>query len=157
GQLPAVEVNVHDVWLERHEPRHAGHLGPCLDVGPGGTLVLPDVVVAGQALVRAERLYLDRRQGRLVDVVTGYVTAGREARLVKHKRAPRPGDDPVPVTHDEVSRGLPDVVAVVEIRRMTHDALVLFIEGVHRSPGEGDPVPQHGRVARQVRVLPCSP
>src|SRR2546422_5863053 len=30
GQLPAVEVNVHDVWLERHEPRHAGHLGPCL-------------------------------------------------------------------------------------------------------------------------------
>src|SRR5207249_5781557 len=53
GQLPAVEVNVHDVWLERHEPRHVGHLGPCLDVGPGGTLVLPDVVVAGQALVRA--------------------------------------------------------------------------------------------------------
>src|SRR5437762_7535780 len=42
GQLPAVEVNVHDVWLERQEPRHARHLGPCLDVGPGGTLVLPD-------------------------------------------------------------------------------------------------------------------
>src|SRR3989449_10196780 len=64
GQLPAVEVNVHDVWLERHEPRHAGHLGPCPDVGPGRTLLLPDVVVAGQALVRAERLSLDRRQGQ---------------------------------------------------------------------------------------------
>src|SRR5258705_13879591 len=40
---------------------------------------------------------------------------------------------------------------------MADDGLVLFIEGVQRSPGEGDPVPQNARVARQVRVLPCGP
>src|SRR5262249_47908779 len=87
GQLLAVEVDVHEVWLERDEPRYAGHVGPCLEVGPGGTLTLPDVVVAGQALVRAERLSLDRCQGRRVDVVPGDVPAGREARLVERDRA----------------------------------------------------------------------
>src|SRR5262249_12254682 len=98
GQLAAVEVNVDDLWLERHEARHPG-----LEIGPGGALMLPDVVVAGQALVRVERLSLDRCQGRLVDVLPGDVPAGREARLVEHERAPRLGNDPVPVTHDEVS------------------------------------------------------
>jgi hypothetical protein len=38
-----------------------------------------------------------------------------------------------------------------------HDALVFFVEGVHRPPGEGDPVAQDGRVVREAGVLPCGP
>jgi ATP-dependent exoDNAse (exonuclease V) beta subunit len=54
-----------------------------------------DVVVGGDALVRAERLPLDGGQGRVDDVLAPHVPARREARLVEDERLGGVGDDPV--------------------------------------------------------------
>lgn len=107
GELAVVEVHLDEVGFERHPPRHRADLGPRLRVGPTGALALTDVVVAGQTLVRAERLPLDRCQGGGVDVLTADVPARREARFVERERTSRVGDDSIAVADDEVPRGPP--------------------------------------------------
>src|SRR5437899_850773 len=45
---------------------------------------------------------------------------------------------------------------MVRIGRMTDNAFVLLVEAVHRSPGEGDAIPQLTRIVGHRRVLPCA-
>jgi hypothetical protein len=82
---------------------YPGDLGPGVDVGPGCAGDAVDVVVAGEALVRAERLVVDRREGGLVDVAAGYVPAGCEAGLVQDQGVLGVSHDPVSDTDDEMA------------------------------------------------------
>ncbi|MFM0694639.1 hypothetical protein PQQ64_20400 [Paraburkholderia graminis] len=59
------------------------------------------------------------------------------------------------MTYDQLPRSLPDIDAVVWIGRMADDPLVLFVERIHRSPGERNASLKFARVVRQSRVLPC--
>jgi hypothetical protein len=63
-------------------------------------------------------------------------------------------DDAIAVPHDEMARGGPDVDAVIEVRRVSDDALVFFVERVHRPPRECHPPVQDACVPRQPGVLP---
>jgi hypothetical protein len=49
-------------------------------------------------------------------------------------------DDLVAVADDEMARAAADVDAVVGVGGVPEDPLVLFVEGVHRAPREGDRV-----------------
>jgi hypothetical protein len=44
------------------------------------------------------------------------------------------------VGDDQMAGALADVDAVVGVGGVPDDALVLLVERIHRSPGEGDPV-----------------
>jgi hypothetical protein len=44
---------------------------------------------------------------------------------------------------------------MVEVRRVSDDALVLFVEGLHRPPCEGHPAGQHIGMRRQRGIVPC--
>src|SRR6266540_423542 len=114
-QSYAVEVQLDLVRLERHQPRDAPYLGPGVLIRPRRAAGAGDVVVAGQALVRAERLGLDRGQRGRVDVGARDVPAGREPGLVQDQGAGGVGDDLVAAAHDKVAAGLADVDAVVAV------------------------------------------
>ena len=43
---------------------------------------------------------------------------------------------------------------MVEVGRVSDDAFVFFVEGVHRPPRERDTVAQHAGVVRKVGMLP---
>ena len=63
-----------------------------------------------------------------------------EIRLVEHQRSVRVRDDLVAVADDEMARAAADVDAVLGVGGVPEDLLVLFVEGVHRAPREGDRV-----------------
>src|SRR5215475_4662326 len=52
---------------------------------------------------------------------------------------------------------LPDVNTVVGVGGMADDAIVLLVEGVHRSPGERDAPPEIAGVVGRGGVLPSAP
>ncbi len=64
------------------------------------------------------------------------------------------GDDASALADDEVARGPPDVVAVIGVGGVPDDALVLFVERVHRPPGERDPALEDRGVGGEIDVLP---
>src|SRR5262249_18234499 len=55
----------------------------------------------------------------------------------------------------EMTRGLPDVDAVVAVSCMAYDPFVLFVECIHGWPRERNPCPQLACVGGQFDVLPC--
>src|SRR5437763_138328 len=91
-KLLVVEENVDHVRLEGEEIGDARDLGPRPQVRPRGPFALADVVVAGQALIGAERLSLGGDQRVLVDVLERHVPARCETRLVQHERPLAVGD-----------------------------------------------------------------
>src|SRR6516164_9998346 len=93
----AVQLDRHDVGLERHEIGDATNLGLRLAVGPRGPMRLADIVVAAEALVRTERLLCYRGQRRLVDVGARPVPTRRKAGLVEHDRPVRVGHNAIVV------------------------------------------------------------
>ena len=66
----------------------------------------------------------------------------------------RIGDHPVAVADDQMARGVADVDAMIGVRRVPDDAVVLFVEAVHRPPSECDAARELGGVCRQRDVLP---
>src|SRR5262249_55465096 len=114
-QPDAVELYRDLVRLEGDQPGDAPDPGPGVLIGPGGTVHVPDVVVAGQALVRTEGLTLRGGERGFVDVGARDVPAGREPGLVQGQRPGGVGDDPVAVADDEVAAGLADIDPVVAV------------------------------------------
>ena len=89
-----------------------------------------------------------------VDVGSGHVPARREAGLVQHDGAGGLGDAPDRARDDEVTRGVPDVDAVVRVRGVAEYAVVLLVEAVHPPPGECDLALENRRMAGERDVLP---
>src|SRR5262249_27849603 len=109
-----------------------------------------------QPFVRAEGLLVYGGQRRFVDVSAWHVPPRREARFVEHQWSLGVGDRAIPMVDDKVTGSLSDVDAVVAVRGMPDDSFVLFIEGLHGSPGERDPAQQFPRMRGQLNVLPGS-
>src|SRR6266480_381678 len=102
-KLLVVEENVDHVRLEGDEIGDARDLGPRPQVRPRGPFALADVVVAGKALIGAERLSLDGDQRALVEVLARHVPARRKARLVQHDRPCSVRDTPHTIHDDQVA------------------------------------------------------
>jgi transposase-like protein len=113
----AVEVDRDLVWLEGDEAGDTPDLRPGVLVRPRCLARVPDVVVAGQALVGTERLASGRGQRGLVDVGPRDVPAGREPGLLQGQRPGGVGEDAVGAADDEATAGLADVDAVVATAR----------------------------------------
>lgn len=135
-QLPVVDPDVDLVGLEGHQVAHPAGFRPRVGIRPRGPFVFADGVAVGQAFVRAERLALSGFEGRLVDVVAVHVPPRGEPRLVEHDGPVRIGDHAVAVTDDEMTRGGPDVDAMVGVGGIPNDAFVFFVERVHGTPAE---------------------
>jgi hypothetical protein len=150
----AVESHLDLVRLEGDQAGDPPDPGPGVLVRPGRAARAADVVVAGQALVRAEGLASGRGERGQVDVVAGDVPAGGEPGLVQRQRAPGVGYDLVLVPNGQVPAGLPDIYAVVRVGGMADDSLVFLVKGLHRPPRERHPALQFAGVIRQPGVLP---
>jgi hypothetical protein len=156
-QLGPVQAHLDLVRLEGDHPGDTVDLGPGVLVGPRRAAAARHVVVAAQALVRAERLPVGRGQRGLVDVGPRDVPARREPRLEQGQRTGGVGDDQVTAAYGEVPAGLPDVDPVIHVGGVADDPLVFLVEGVHRPPRERDPPLQLAGVSGQVGVLPGRP
>lgn len=150
----ALEADLDLVGLEGDHAVDAADLAVRVAVRPGGAVRGADVVVVAQPLVRAEGLPLDGTEQALVDVRARDVPTRGEAGLVEHEGAFRTGHHGVRRTDLQRAGSGADVDAVVRVRRMTEDAFVLLVEGVHRPPGEGDAVLELGGVPGRGGELP---
>src|SRR4029077_932191 len=134
-ELAAVEVDVDLVGFEGHQVADTRHLWTGADIRPRRAPPFTDVVVAGQSFVGAECLSLDWTKERLGDVLTAHIPARGETGFEENQRLLCVRDYLVTVANDQTPRCGTYVDTMVEFGRVSDDALVFFIEGVHRAPG----------------------
>ena len=117
-------------------------------------LPFTDVVVAGQSFVGAECLSLDQSQERLGDVLTVHIPARGETGFEEDQRLLSVRDHLAAIANHQMPRCGTDVDAMVEVGGVSDDALVFFVEGVHRAPGEGYSSLEHCSVSSAANILP---
>jgi hypothetical protein len=152
-----IEKHLELVRFERDQFVYAGGLGEGVAVEPGGIGDSGDAVVGGDSFVGAEGPGLCRGQRGLVDVRSGHVPARREARFVEDDGCGRVGDRLSCYAHDEVAGARADVDAVIVVGGVSENAVVFFVEAVHRPPRERDVLGEHRCVPGQVCVGPGGP
>src|SRR6185437_1867323 len=117
---------------------------------------IADVVVAAQPFIGTKGLMLNWRQRRVINVRACNIPARRETRFVQDQRPLRIGDGAITMTHNEPTRRLADIDAVITIGGMTHNPLVLFVESVHGGPRERDAPCEFACVLWELDVLPSA-
>jgi hypothetical protein len=100
----AIEMDRHDVRLERYKIGDAADFGIGVGIRPCHLARVSDGVIAAEALVRAKGLELYRSEGRLIDVGTLNVPTRCKAGLVKDRRPLCIGDDMALMVDHEVIR-----------------------------------------------------
>ena len=111
-----------------------------------------DGPVPGEALVRAARGRVGRRQQVEPDVDLGQVVARREAGLEEERRLMGVGDRDAVHLDLHVTRAVQDVDPRVRVVGVDEDLLVLLEPAVHRVPVEADQAAQ--LFDRRLRVVP---